>query len=297
MFATAIIVFREVLEAALLVGIILAATRSVAGRSRWIAAGIAVGLAGAVALAFAATAIAEAAEGMGQELLNAGILLVAVAMLAWHGIWMAGHGRELAASARATGHAIATGEQPLIAMTVIIAAAVLREGSETVLFLLGIARGEGLGLTQMAIGGLTGAAGGMAAGAVLYYGLVHIPPRYLFTATNWLILLLAAGLASQGAGFLVQAGVLPALIEPVWDTSDILGEHSLPGKVLHALIGYVSRPSGMQVAFYVGTIIAILSLSRLARGESDVATRRVAVGAAILTAAIAAGLSLPPVIG
>lgn len=305
MFPTAVIVFREILEASLLIGIVAAACRSVAGHRMWIALGMTAGLAGALLVALFATAIAGAAEGMGQELLNASILLLAVVMLAWHSIWMASHGRDLALHARETSHAVATGERPLIAIAVVVAAAVLREGAETVLFLLGIARSDDLTMAEVALGGALGAAGGIAAGAILYFGLLRIPARHLFTATNALILLLAAGLASQGAGFLVQAGYLPPLLDPIWDTSRVLDEGSLVGKVLHALVGYVSRPSGMQLAFYLATLIAITSASRLMQMQGRRATLRLGAAATLLAAATLIGLAwsgtahaacLPPIL-
>jgi high-affinity Fe2+/Pb2+ permease len=96
MFATALIVFREVLEAALIIGIVLAACRGIPRRGLMVSGGITAGLAGAVVVATAAGTIAEAASGMGQEILNACILGAAVLMLGWHNVWMSRHGREIA---------------------------------------------------------------------------------------------------------------------------------------------------------------------------------------------------------
>ena len=93
MLATAIIVFREVLEAALIVGVVLAASRGVIRRGAWVAGGIAAGVLGATLVAAGAEGIQQAAAGMGQEVFNAVILLTAVAMLGWHNIWMTRHGR------------------------------------------------------------------------------------------------------------------------------------------------------------------------------------------------------------
>src|SRR6202162_4481768 len=103
MFGTALIVFREVLEAALIIGVVSAATQGIPGRSRWIGAGLAAGLLGSILVAFGAERISRVAEGMGQELFNATILGIAVAMLAWHNIWMSVHGRELATNAKQIG--------------------------------------------------------------------------------------------------------------------------------------------------------------------------------------------------
>ena len=113
MFGTALIVFREVLEAALIVGIVAAATRGIPGRGRWIAGGIAAGVLGSLAVAAGAGALSQLAEGMGQELFNATILGVAVAMLAWHNIWMSIHGRELASHAKEVGADIRSGSKAL----------------------------------------------------------------------------------------------------------------------------------------------------------------------------------------
>ena len=97
MLGALVIVFREVLEAGLIIGIVLAATRGAPGRGRWVAAGVLAGVVGAGIIALFAGAIADAFEGSGQELLNAAVLGAAVLMLMWHNAWMARHGRELAA--------------------------------------------------------------------------------------------------------------------------------------------------------------------------------------------------------
>ena len=137
MLGAAIIVFREVIEAGLIVGIVLAATEGVLGRIRYVSGGIAAGVLGASLLALFAGTLSSALEGMGQEVFSASILAVAVVMLAWHNIWMASHGRELAAELKAAGHAVATGRKTLLALAAVVGIAVLREGAEVVLFLYG----------------------------------------------------------------------------------------------------------------------------------------------------------------
>jgi high-affinity iron transporter len=262
MLGAAVIVFREVLEAALIVGIVLAASAGAPRRGFWVWLGLVTGVAGAGLIAMFAGVIAGAASGLGQELLNAAILLVAVAMLGWHNIWMSRHGRELAASARSIGDAVIAGSRPLYILAVVVGLAVLREGSETVLFLYGIAAGGGLSVGSLIVGGTLGLAGGITIGAALYLGLLRIPTHRLFTVTSWMVLLLAAGMAAQAAGFLVQADLLPPLGDAVWDTSAVLTEDSILGKALHTLIGYVSRPDGVQILFYVVTLSGIWLLTR-----------------------------------
>ena len=257
MFGTALIVFREVLEAALIIGVIAAATRAIPGRSRWLVGGALLGLVGAGLVAASMEAIASFADGVGQEIFNASILGAAVLMLAWHSIWMASHGRAMAMEARSMGAAISDGRKTLAVMLVVVAVAVLREGAETVLFLYGVSLSGKSGTLDMLIGGAMGVAGGAIVGVALYAGLLRIPVRWFFSATSALVLLLAAGMAAQAARFLVQADILPSLQTPLWDLTGVLPNDSALGTLLHGLIGYDASPAGIQVLFYVAAAMAI----------------------------------------
>ena len=272
MLGSALIVFREVLEAALVIGIACAATRGVPARNRWIAGGIGAGIAGACLVAIFAEAIAGWAEGMGQEIFNASVLLAAVAMLGWHNVWMARHGREMAQQMSALGKSVQSGARPLYALGAVVALAVLREGSEVVLFLYGLAAGGSSGAGMLAGSGL-GLLAGSAIGVVLYLGLLRVPTRHLFTVTSWMILLLAAGMASQAAGFLVQADYLPPLGAMLWDSSHIVSHDSITGEVLRTLIGYDAQPAGMQLLFYVATLAIIGTGMKLFGHPAPAATR------------------------
>jgi high-affinity iron transporter len=257
MFGTAVIVFREVLEAALIIGIVAAATRDVPNNRRWISGGVILGLLGSMIVAGFTDKISELASGMGQELFNALILITAVFMLAWHNIWMASHGKELAKNARNVGKAIKDGVKECSILLTVVGFAVLREGSETVLFLYGIATSDQVEVFSMLLGGAIGVAAGVAVGYTLYKGLLRIPMRWFFSATSILVLLLAAGMASQAAGYLIQSDLIPSLASPLWDTSETLPEKSVLGILLHSLIGYDARPAGMQLVFYVVTLVTI----------------------------------------
>jgi high-affinity iron transporter len=187
MLAVAIIVFREVLEAALIVSIVMAASLGISGRNSCIGAGVAGGVLAAGVVAVFAASISEAFSGVGQEVLNASILLFAVLMLAWHNIWMARHGREMAQRAKDVGHQVAAGTRPLYALALICGFAVLREGAETVLFVFSIVASAQEGVPALLFGGLIGLVGGTALGMLLYYGLLRIPVSKLFTVTGWMI--------------------------------------------------------------------------------------------------------------
>jgi high-affinity iron transporter len=264
MLGALIIVFREVIEAGLIVGIVMAATRGVAGRGRWVGFGILAGLLGAGLVAAFAGVISQAFEGAGQELFNATVLGIAVVMLMWHNAWMARHGREIAEHMQSIGTAVSEGAKPLTALAIVVGLAVLREGSEVVLFLYGI-MAQGTSGSALLVGGLLGIAAGAAFTGLTYVGLLAIPSRYIFSVTSWLIALLAAGMAAQSVQFLNNAGVVVALDRTVWDTSWLLSEGSLFGKLLHTLIGYSERPTEMQLMTYVATLFAMFMLMRLAR--------------------------------
>jgi high-affinity iron transporter len=268
MLNAALIVFRETLEAALIIGIVAAATRQIARRALWITLGVAIGLAGAVGVASVAGELGQWANGMGHELFNAGVLAVAVAMLAWHNIWMAGHSRQLAADARNLGSAATSGELAISAVTIAIALTVLREGSETVLFFFGIFAGAHASMTSLAQGAALGLLGGAVTGLLVYRGLMRIPVRHFFTATAWLLLFVAAGMAAQLAQILIQADLLPPLVQPLWDTSAIVPRDSAVGTLLHALVGYEAQPSATQVAFAGVVLVVVFLASRHARRSS-----------------------------
>ncbi|HEX9072906.1 MAG TPA: FTR1 family protein [Pseudolabrys sp.] len=264
MLGALIIVFREVIEAGLIVGIVMAATRGVIGRGRWITIGIGGGVLGASIVAMFAGAISDAFQGAGQELFNAGVLGVAVIMLMWHNAWMARHGREIADEMRRVGAAVSEGAKPLTALAIVVGLAVLREGSEVVLFLYGI-MASGTSGAALVIGGLLGIAAGAAFTALTYFGLLAIPNRHIFSVTSWLIALLAAGMAAQAIQFLNSAGLVVALDRPLWDTSWLLSEKSIFGRLLHTLIGYIDRPTEMQLIVYIATLFAMFLLMRVAR--------------------------------
>jgi high-affinity iron transporter len=275
MLASLLVVFREVLEAGLIIGIALAATVGVPGCGRWVAGGVAAGVLGACIVAAFARVISDALEGVGQEIFTASILFLAVLMLSWHCVWMSSHGRKMAVELKAAGSAVKGGDKSLFALAVVVTIAVLREGSEVVLFLYGIAATAHIDAASLLIGG----AGGVALGAVFTYlmfrGLLTIPAKYLFDVTNGLIALLAASMAGQAVSVLASIDVLPTWGQKIWDTSNIVPEGTMVGRALKAMIGYSDRPIGIQVAAYIATLAALIALTWLVkhRPASSVSTK------------------------
>jgi high-affinity iron transporter len=261
--AALIIVFREVFEAGLIIGIVLAVTRGVNHRGSWIGGGVLAGVLGASLVAVFAGALSAAFAGTGQELFNAGILGLAVVMLTWHNVWMARHGRALAAEIRAAGEAVIAGSKTLAGLAVVVGVAVLREGLEVVLFLYGVVVSSDAGShLSFVVGGIVGMLLGGGVCALTYWGLLSIPSRRLFSVTSALIAFLAAGMAAQAAAFLEQANAVTALPQVVWDSSLILPDTSILGRALHTLVGYSDRPTAMQLCVYLAVLATILLLMR-----------------------------------
>jgi high-affinity iron transporter len=263
MIGALIIVLREVIEAGLIVGIILAVTKNIPGRLTYIMAGLGGGLLGAALVALFASEISDALEGYGQEVFNASILALAAVMLTWHNVWMARHGREMSAHLHRMGDDIRRGEQSMTALAVVVGVAVLREGSEVVLFLYGVIVSQGTSGLSVFVGGLLGLALGVAISLITFIGLANIPLRYLFRTTSILIAFVAAGMASQSAGYLQRAGLVNHLDRVAWDTTSILPESSMFGRVCQTLLGYSDQPTQLQLLVYLGTLIVIFSLMRL----------------------------------
>ena len=268
MLACLLIVFREVLEAGIVVGIIMAATQGLARRGLFIGGGIAAGVLGAGLLALFTGAITQALEGFGQDIFNAAILIVAVIMLGWHNLWMATHGRELATQLRSAGSAVLRGEKSLWALAVVITVAVLREGSEIVLFLYGIAASTQTDPLTMLTGGVLGIIAGAALSWLLYRGLIAVSLKRLFSITAWMIALLAAGMAGRAAAILAGIDLIPAWGYQLWDTSWLVSDASLTGRALQALVGYTDRPLGVQLVAWVVTLLLLVTGNRLIHSRS-----------------------------
>ncbi|MFG1402675.1 FTR1 family iron permease [Xanthobacter sediminis] len=263
MLAALLVVFREVLEAGIVIGVVLAASEGIRGRGLWISAGVLGGIVGSAVLALFAERISNLFDGSGQELLNASILAVAVVMLAWTVVWMASHGREMVIQMQAVGNDVKEGRKPLTALAVVVGMAVLREGVEIVLFVYGIMSTGMESVPDVVMGGFGGLLAGAVVAFVLYRGLVAVPLKYLFKVTAIVITLLAAGLAAQVVGILQDAGFIQSLADPVWDSSWLLSDEGALGRVLRTLVGYRAQPTGMQVIAYVVTAAVIVILSSL----------------------------------
>jgi high-affinity iron transporter len=283
MLETLLIMWRESLEAALIVGILLTyLLRSGERRA------VPYVWAGAVAAVLAALLAAAASNGLvsnldpdTQELVQAGILFLAVGVLTWMVIWMHRNARGLRGDLHArAGRALATGR--LLGLATIAFAAVFREGVETVLFLWGVVlQNRHDGALALLAAGLLGAGLAVATAWVFFRGFRFLKLQTFFRVTGILLLLVAGGLLTAALNKLIGLGYLPPLVPQVWNTGWLVRDDGVVGGVLRALVGYRSRPSLLELlafATYVPTMLWLLG--RAGREASSEGGRPVASRAA-----------------
>lgn len=250
MLQIAIVVFREILEIALIIGILSAATKDIKGHGKWIGSGLMLGILTSFFIAFSTDKISESLDGMGQEFFNGMILLAAAFMISWTTIWMQKHARSISGELKKLSNSVREGKKPLYVLLIVVFLSTLREGTEIVLFSYSYYL-SGTKIFDIIMALLTGLICGGAIGLALYLGILKAAGKYFFTVTTWILVFLSAGIAAQGIGFWINAGLVPALGNPLFDISHILSEQSFLGKFLHMFFGYMDRPAGMQVVTYV----------------------------------------------
>lgn len=260
--ATFIIVFRETLEAGLIVGIILAMlSRLRAMRyASYVWAGTGAAVAASAAAGWALASLAGAAQGRWEQFLEGAISLAACGVLTWMVFWMDRQARRLRPELE--GHVEgAVSRQELPALVLLPFFAVFREGAETVLFLVAVAARSSQAVSV--VGGLLGALLAAGVTALIFVGGRRVPLKALFRGTGALLLVLGAGLLAYGVHELEELGWLPPLIPHVWNINHLLNEKEGVGAFLKALFGYNGNPSLLEVLAYASYLVGVsLALRR-----------------------------------
>lgn len=250
MLATSLIAFREGLEAALIVGIVLGYLKKTGrldqGRYAWI--GVIAAVLMSIGVAVLIQVIGAELEGAAEQIFEGVTMFLAVALLTWMIYWMRVQARTMKSSLeREVDSAITAGQKwGLVSVTF---AAVFREGLETALFLSAAAFASD-GVTTL-VGTVIGLSIAFVVGYLLYASTVRLNLRQFFSVTSILLLIFAAGLFSRSIHEFQEAGLFFTFNEHIWDTSWLLSESSLLGQVLKTLIGYSSSPSLESMIGYV----------------------------------------------
>lgn len=251
-----LIVWRETIEALLVVGILHAwlTTRGDRARLRFLWGGVAAGLGFAGLLAWALLALSEALEGETFEYVQGGTTLAAAVLITHMVFWMRRHGRGLKGELE-TGLARATTG---VAVSLLAAIAVGREGAETVVFLYGLGVGGNTLMLTLAV--TAGVAIAIASFWLLQRSASRIGWRTFLAVTGAMLLALAGALLVSTVERFVGLGVVSPGPDPLWDSSAWLDDQAGIGNWLAAFAGYRARPATLTVTllalYWVGAIVA-----------------------------------------
>jgi high-affinity iron transporter len=249
---------REGLEAALVIGILLGALAKVGRRelARTVWIGVAAAILVSAAIAGGVYAAGVELEGRSEEIFEGVTLILAATFLTGMIFWMQREGRHLRARLESRVHD-ATGRASRTGLTLFAVAffAVVREGAELALLLAATAFAADAAATIA--GSLLGLALATFLGALIYRGVLVLNMRLFFTVTNILLLVFAAGMVGLGMHELIEAGLVPAGVDPVWNINAVLNDGAGAGEVLKTLFGYNGNPALTEVLAYVAYLAIV----------------------------------------
>lgn len=263
MFKIAVVVFRECLEIALLFGVILAATKPIHKSRVYVIMGALIGLVAAAFFAFFAGGITSSYNELGDEIVDSIVILFTALMISWTVVWMQGYSKKIRQNLSELSENINAGLASKMSLVLMVSTVILREGIEIILFVYSISSAGQIAIHDCILGFGLGALAGVATGTVIYLGLVKYAGKYIFSISTVMLTLIAAGLSAEAAGILTSSGIIEVFSEQVWDTSWVVGDGSLLGKLLNITLGYDSRPNGMQLIFYCSSILITFLMLKL----------------------------------
>lgn len=262
MFKIAIIIFRECLEIALLLGVILASTSHIKNSRIYVIMGAMTGIVLASIFAFFIRTVTTVYGTYGDEIFDSGVILLTVVIISWTVVWMQGYTQKIKNNLGKLAEKITTNNASKTLLVAIVASTIFREGAEIILLVYGISSAS-LSASEYVIGLVIGSISGFIVGVVIYTGLIKLAGKYIFKVSTILLILIAAGLASEAAGILTSVGVIEMYRETLWDTSWLIDNNSIIGKLLHITVGYDSKPNGMQIIFYLSSIMFTLTMMKI----------------------------------
>jgi len=262
MFKIAIIIFRECLEIAILLSIILASTKNVQNRTAYIISGIMIGCVGAALLAFFTTQLAFACDGIGSELFDICIMILTVIVIGWTVTWMRDYSSYVKQEVTAVTTNIAVGKARKFALTAVVAITIFREAAEVVLFIYSLSSASSVSSADYLAGLILGMMSGALCGVAIYRGLLKYAGKYIFRICSIMLIFIAAGIAADAAGLLTSTGIVTIFSQPIWDSSWLVQDMSMFGQILKIFIGYEAKPNILQLLCYTATIAILFWLNR-----------------------------------
>jgi high-affinity iron transporter len=264
MLATFFLMLREGLEAALIVGIIAAYLVKIGRRDALgkVAVGVVAAIGLSIAIGLVVTLTIERLPLVLQETLEGLAAVLAVGVLTWMLFWMRRQGRALKGELeRGVDVALTAGStRALVALAFL---AVIREGVETVLFLIPILSFQGTGIDTL-LGGVIGLAVAFAFGWAIFFAGVRVNLRRFFTVTGVVLIFVSAGLVAFAIHEFGEAGLI-ANSGAAFNLSGVISDGSPLGQVLRGLFGYRSTPTPLEAIGYFVYLVPVLILFMLDR--------------------------------
>lgn len=263
---------REGIEAALIVGIVLGALRQM--RRTDLSSAVWIGVISASFLSVLAgvllTVLGLSFEGKAEEIFEGITMLLAASVLTWMIFWMNRQARNIKGDLESGVHkaAFEGGKRGLFALAFL---AVLREGIELALFL--VASVFASDVQQTLLGAFLGLGTAILLGWSLFATTVRLDLRRFFQVTGFLLILFGAGLVAHGVHEFNEAGLIPSVVEHVWDVNPLLDENTTLGSMLKALFGYNGNPSLTEVLAYFAYFVAIFFGLRLSERRMGAAVQ------------------------
>jgi high-affinity iron transporter len=257
-----IVMFRESLEVAFVIGIMIAYLHKTKNEEleKHVHIGVAAGIVASLILAYAFQFIHGGFEA-NEELFEGTFMVITAALVSWFLLWIIKQKKVVERLEHDVKVKIEKNETFGLFMLAFIST--LREGVEAVLFMAGIYISTGaLSLTAA----LLGIVAAVIVGMLVFEYAIKFNINLFFKATTVVLVLLAAGLFSQGLHELQEAKVLPTFVEHVYDinppknpdgTYPLLHEKGAVGSIFKGLIGYDGNPSDLQFLGYIAYLVAI----------------------------------------
>ena len=257
MIPSLLLSLREGLEAALIIGIVLGALhrtgRADLNRSVW--AGVVSAATLSVLAAIALRAVDQEIEGRREQIFEAVTMLLAAGVLTWMIFWMRREARDMRIRLENNVNQLANvkGSGAIYFLAFI---AILREGIELALYLTAASLTSSA--TQILIGAVSGMLIAILAGYLIYTTALRLNLQRFFQATGVILILFAAGLIGHSVAEFNEAGIIPTLINPIWNLNPVLSDHSVVGTIMSTLFGYHGSPSLTEALGYAAYIVVIL---------------------------------------
>ncbi len=270
MLSAFVLALREGIEAALIVGIILAVCRRTSWRPgvRACWKGVAIGIGISLVVGLALTMLGASFEGRAEEVSEAIAMCVAAGMITWVIVWLGSSAYTMLRQSAEMQAKVGSATGILVLATVSVA----REGLELALFLIAAAASGGASGISVLAGAGSGIVAAILAGLLLFQGSRRLPLNAFFRVTSFLLMAFAAGLVAHGTHEFIEAGFLPAVVQEVWNTNGVLDESSFLGSLLKALFGYNGNPDLLEVLAYVAYWLFICGLFLIQRSKRAAAT-------------------------